>query len=154
MSDDAMWDGFAGAVVRIDLPDGTAAVLAPRPSGEVGRFPFESAVHIVTAYNPAGVEIDESANADRHRRLAAETAELDTVDTVGSAPDGSMPEPGVGLLSVTTEHAIALGRAFGQRAIYRWTPDALVIVGVDEPHQRALGWSLTSADGSTASAPG
>jgi hypothetical protein len=146
VNDDAMWDGFAGAVVRVELPDGTAAILAPRPSGDVGRFPFESAVHIVTAYNPAGIEIDGAANADGHRRLEVETAALDTFATVGSAPDGSMPEPGVGLVSVTTEHAIALGRAFGQRAIYRWTPDALVIVGVDEPQQRALGWSLTAVD--------
>lgn len=142
VDEDSMWDGFAGAVVHLTFPDGVRC-LAPRPDGEVGEFPFDAPVHIVTAYNPAGIEIDEQANIDRHRRLGDAVAGVDTVTTVGSAPDGSMPEPGFALLELQLDEALDLARAFGQRAIYRWTPDELDIVGVDEPHHRRLGWSLT-----------
>lgn len=137
-----MWEGFAGAVVRLELPAG-GALLEPRPPGDVGVFPFAAPVHIVTAYNPAGCEIDEETNIDRHRDLDIAVSGLETIPTVGSAPDGSMPEPGFGLLDVSLSDALDLARDFGQRAIYQWTYDALTIVGVDEPHRRRLGWSLT-----------
>ena len=61
MNDNAIWDGFAHAVVRLDLPTGHV-VLAPKPLGDIGLFPFGAPVHIVTAYNPAGIEIDEETS--------------------------------------------------------------------------------------------
>ena len=137
-----MWDGFAGAVVRLELSTG-GVLLEPRPPGEVGVFPFAAPVHIVTASNPAGSEIDEAANMVRHRLLGIAVTGLDVIPTVGSAPDGSMPEPGFGLLGVSLDTALDLAREFGQRAIYQWTSDALTIVGVDEPHRRRRGWSLS-----------
>ena len=142
MDEDSMWDGFAGAVVRLAFPDGTR-LLEPRSGGDVGEFPFGAPVHIVTAYNPAGIEIDEQANIDRHRRLGDAVAGFSTVATVGSAPDGSMPEPGFALQEVELSEALDLAREFGQRAIYRWTPDELAVIGVDELRHRRLGWSLT-----------
>ena len=56
-----VWDGFAAAVVRVSLPDGDRR-LEPRPPGVVGEYPFDGPVHIITAYNPAGVEADAEAN--------------------------------------------------------------------------------------------
>lgn len=137
-----MWEGFASAVVRLELSAGDA-LLEPRPPGDVGVFPFAAPVHIVTAYNPAGFEIDEETNRSRHRALGMAVAGLATIPSVGSAPDGSMPESGFALLEVSLGYAIDLARDFGQRAIYEWTSDALHIVGVDEPHRRRLGWSLS-----------
>jgi hypothetical protein len=136
-----MWDGFAGAVVRIRLTTG-AVVLTPRAEG-VDAFPFDAPVHIVTAHNPAGVETDEATNERRHRELGRRLASHLVVPTVGSAPDGSMAEPGYAVLDVSLEGALEIGREFGQRAIYRWTADSLSIVGTDEPHLRHLGWSLS-----------
>ncbi len=137
-----MWEGFAGAVVRVELSTG-GVVLEPRPPGDVGVFPFAAPVHIVTAYNPAGFEIDEETNRTRHLALGMAVTGRATIPTVGSAPDGSMPEPGFALLEVSLSYALDLARDFGQRAIYQWTSDALHIVGVDEQHRRRLGWSLS-----------
>ncbi len=143
---DALWQGFAGAVVRVALPTGPHR-LAPVASGTLGRFPFSSPVHIITAHNPGGAEIDAAANAVRHRELHGALAGQTCIDTVGSAPDGSMAEPGFGVLDIELDVALDLGRRFGQVAIYRWTPETLSIVGVDDPTTVDLGWALTALDG-------
>lgn len=137
-----MWEGFAGAIVRIGFATG-AVVLTPEVDGEVGTFPFDSPVHIITAYNPAGIEINGAANELTHQTLGVAVNGYDTFPTVGSARDGSMAEPGYAVLGLELDEAIELGRRFGQVAIYRWTADALTIVGVDEPTELRLGWTLS-----------
>jgi hypothetical protein len=137
-----MWDGFAHAVVRLDLPTGRV-VLEPRLPGDIGIFPLDAAVHIITAYNPAGIEIDEESNIGRHRSLGRALTRHSVVATVGSAPDGSLPEPGYGVLDMTLSDALELASNFGQLAIYRWTPEAFTIVDVDGTYRRRQGWSLS-----------
>ena len=136
-----MWDGFAAAIVEVGLASGPV-VLVPALPGQVGVFPFDQPVHILTAYNPAGRAIDASENEARHEALGAALAGHTVVPTAGSAPDGTFREPGYGLLGVGLDEALDLARTFGQRAIYRWTPDVLSIVGVDEPVQIDVGWTL------------
>lgn len=140
---DALWQGFAGAVVRLALPTGPHR-LAPIAEGTRGRFPYPSPVHIITAHNPGGVEIDAAANRTPHRDLHAALAAHACIETVGSAPDGSMAEPGFGVLDMELDVAVQLGRRFGQVAIYRWTRDTLSIVGVDDPSTIDMGWTLTA----------
>lgn len=110
-------------------------------------FPFDGPVHIVTAYNPRGDPSDEAANRRSHAELAAASgaAGWSALPTVGSGPDGSMPEPGLAILDITLEEAIALGARFGQAAVYAWHPDGLDIVGVFDEHTRSLGWRLEDA---------
>ncbi|MEE8331197.1 MAG: DUF3293 domain-containing protein [Acidimicrobiia bacterium] len=137
-------DCFARAVVTISFEDGTR-VLHPQPTGDVGSsFPFRRAVHIVTAYNPGGVVSDAAANADRHRSLVdvVRTLGVETLETIGSASDGSIPEPGLLVAGLPRETAIAVGHRFGQSAIYEWRHDALEILGVAAPASRVLGWRL------------
>jgi len=136
-----MWAGFAQAVVRLDLPGGEV-VLTPTERLRGGAFPFADPVHIVTAYNPAGLESDEAANRERHVALGHALAGRPLVASTGSGPDGSMPEPGYAILDTTLNEAIDLGRRFGQRAIYQWAPDWLDIVGVSEAARFRLGWEL------------
>lgn len=138
-----MWDAFASAVVRVELAGGPA-VLTPRADG-AGEFPFDRPVHIITAYNPAGIETDGATNQRRHDEFGRRLASHSVVETTGSAPDGSMAEPGYAVLHISLDEALELGREFGQRAIYRWTAESLTIVGVDEPDRRDLGWSLAPA---------
>ena len=132
------------AKIVLELVTGRA-LLAPASPGDVGVFPFPAPVHIITAYNPAGVEIDDETNVARHGLLGAAVAGFEVIASVGSAPDGTMAEPGFALLGVPFRQALDLARQFGQRAFYRWTPQALGIVGVDEPVRRHLGWTLTEA---------
>ncbi len=142
MTEDEMWDAFAEAIVRIDLTTGPA-VLAPEAFVGVGRFPFDAPVHIITAYNPAGVEIDAGSNGRHHLALGHALAAHEVLPTVGSARDGSMAEPGYAVLGLSLDEATELGRQFGQRAIYRWAADALTIVGVGDATERRLGWALS-----------
>ena len=136
-----MWDGFGQAIVRVELTDGPV-ILVPRGEG-VGEFPFHAPVHIITAYNPAGIQADETTNRERHRELERRLARYDVLPTVGSDPDGSIAEPGYAVLGVSLDTAVEIGREFVQRAIYRWTHDSLSIIGVDEPIQLHFGWSLS-----------
>ena len=124
-------------------------VLHPRLPGDVGDgFPFRGPVHVVTAYNPRGLVSDEASNAARHRALLdrVETIGVESFATVGSGTDGSMREPGVLLVGLDRVSAIALGRRFGQSAIYEWRSDRLALVGALEPGIRILGWSLGTSD--------
>jgi len=138
---DSMWEGFAQAIVRVELTDGPV-VLVPRGEG-VGEFPFHGPVHIITAYNPAGVQTHDATNRERHRELEHRVTPYDVLPTVGSDPGGSMPEPGYALLDVSLDTAVEIGHEFEQRAIYRWTHESLSIIGVDEPIRLHLGWSLS-----------
>jgi hypothetical protein len=136
-----LWEAFAGAVVRISLPDGDHRI-EPRPPGNAGNHPFGSPIHIITAYNPRGIEADVAANEARHAALAEALGSREAFATVGSATDGSMAEPGLAVVGLELDEAVALGRRFGQVAIYRWTTDALAIIGVDDRRTVEMGWSL------------
>ncbi|MEZ5245432.1 MAG: DUF3293 domain-containing protein [Acidimicrobiales bacterium] len=136
-----LWEAFAGAVVRISLPDGDHRI-EPRSPGRTGDHPFGSPIHIITAYNPGGIEADVATNEARHAALAEALGARETFATVGSAPDGSMAEPGLAVIGLEADEAVELGRRFGQEAIYRWTADALTIVGVRVPDTVEMGWSL------------
>lgn len=121
------------------------AVLEPAEPDSVGDFPFGLPVHVITAYNPAAVEGDEDGNERRHASLTTALSAYDTIPSVGSARDGSLAEPGFGVLDITTATAVGIGRSFGQIAIYRWSAEALTIVAVDDSTELRLGWSLTPA---------
>lgn len=138
---DEMWQGFAQAIVTLQL-DGARAVLQPEEPDRVGSFPFLNPVHIVTAFNPAGLETDARENDRRHVAFGRVVEHYETFPTIGSAPDGSFAEPGYGLVDVSTDDALDVARTFGQRAIYRWTSDALTILGVTESIELRLGWTL------------
>lgn len=114
--DHGLWDGFAEAVVQITLDEGTSVILVPAPPGSVDTFPFDGPVHIITAYNPRGDLSDEAANRRSHAELAAASgaAGWSALPTVGSGPDGSMPEPGLAIFDITRGEAVALGARFGQ----------------------------------------
>lgn len=144
-SDAEPWSDFARAVVRIELPTGSYRI-EPRDPVELGEFPLDAPVHIVTAYNPAGLVADDADNRRRHDELRRAVSGRVTYPTVGSAPDGSLAEPGRAIAGLDLAAALELGRRFGQRAIYEWSPDGLRIVGVDEPLTRSMGWVLTRLD--------
>lgn len=137
-------DGFARAIVHIVFPDGER-ILQPQRAGEVeNAYPFTAPVHIVTASNPLGSIADHASNEANHRRLLdhAKSLGVETVPTIGSAPDGSIPEPGILIEGLDRSAAVALGDEFGQSAIYEWSEDRLEILGVRYPQSRTLGWRL------------
>ncbi len=142
MHDDT-WEAFTRAGVRVELDAGPRR-LEPRRPGDVGAFPFAAPVHIVTAYNPSGIESSLDRNEAHHARLLAELGDRRVLPTVGSAVDGTMAEPGCAILDIELDEGIGIGARFGQRAIYRWSAGELVVVGVDEAGRTAMGWTLTA----------
>lgn len=137
-----MWAGFSEAVVELVLDTGRV-LLEPRPAGVVAAFPLDDPVHIVTAFNPAGVAATLEQNLAAHGRLRTALGSAVRFETVGSAPDGGFAEPGFAFVAAESE-ALAIGEQFGQAAIYRWSADALTILGVDESGRRhRLGWALS-----------
>jgi hypothetical protein len=145
MIDDPLWDAFAGAVITIELGVGRR-VLEPRPTGVVGTFPLADPVHIITEWNPGGAPSTLASNIERAKDLDASLDQLQPLPTIGSAVDGSFPEPGVAVVGLSETQAIEFGRRFGQAAIYRWTPDSLTILGADHLGEHVMGWELTERE--------
>jgi hypothetical protein len=138
---DETWTGFTQAVVQISMPSGPH-LLRPDVPGRSGRFPFAAPVHIITAYNPAGHLVDADSNRERAVELDVAVAHLTTFPTIGSAPDGSCAEPGHAIFDIDLATAVEIGRRFGQRAIYAWTPDSLDVIALTGATRESLGWQL------------
>jgi hypothetical protein len=79
---------------------------------------------IVTAYNPESVALCEAENRAAHENLIHATAAYDTRSTCATDPTGAWPpEPGLLVLGITADAAMALGRTFRQNAIVWITQD-------------------------------
>lgn len=143
---DARTDDYTRAVLRIPDLDGRARLLRPRARGHVaGVFPFEAPVHVVTAHNPGDARLDHAENAARQNRLEAE---LDARGVphhavVAGAEDGSHAEEGALVTGLDDDAARALGVAWGQDAVFRWSRTAWTVLACDDAPSVDLGWELT-----------
>jgi Protein of unknown function (DUF3293) len=118
------WEGFANAHTWIHA-EHRWWQLIPRPVGCActGRQrPAWLSVpcHVVTAYN-----LDGRAAADADNQAAARALRADSrldglmvLPSVGGHPDGAWLEPGVAVIGLSRQQARALGRAYGQLAVY------------------------------------
>ena len=90
-------------------------------------------VHVVTAWNPSSSPVDDEVNAAADVALCQVLhdagASLDRC--TGSNPDGSWREEGWAATGLTRVKACAIGRQFGQDAIYEATAESLRIVWCD-----------------------
>ncbi len=120
--DDALWEIYCSAAVRIDLPGRCVELvggdrLDPAP-GDPG------ALYVLTAWNPLGRELPEAVNHRAARRLVAalETAGTPWHPALGHAADGSWAEEGLAVALPSRAEATALGRRWEQLAVYEWSP--------------------------------
>jgi hypothetical protein len=142
------WDEYVRAVVRIELVGGLVQI-APAPPGRAdGTFPDvpHDVVYVVTAFNPAGLISPEAANQQAHtaliRRLAADHATY--WEAAGGDPGWTHTEAGFALIGVDEDYAKALGRDFGQDAIFEWTPTELSVLACDSERRSSAGWIMTA----------
>jgi hypothetical protein len=134
------------AVLRVPDLDGRALVLRPRPPGQVaGTFPFAAPVHVVTAHNPGAERPGPAGNAARQARLEADldARGLRHWRTVAGAEDGSHAEEGALVAGLDDDEARALGAAWGQDAVFRWTRAAWTVLACDDVAPIELGWELS-----------
>jgi len=133
---------YTRAVLRVP---GLGLVLRPGPPGRVdGAFPFDTPVHVVTAHNPGPAYLDEAENAARQARLEADldARGLEHWTTVAGAEDGSHAEVGALVVGLDDAAARALGAAWGQDAVFRWSPTAWTVLACDDAAAVDLGWKL------------
>ncbi|MET7763203.1 DUF3293 domain-containing protein [Streptomyces sp. NPDC005393] len=142
------WTLYQQAVVDIELPEGTVRV-APAPRGvTVGSFPVrhEETVHVVTAHNPGGCLASRLDNDRAHQELLGllRRRGLRWWPAVGGDAEGQHTEDSAAVVGLSDHEAHALGRQFGQDAVFAWSATAwrlLCCFGTEEAPMR--GWQAT-----------
>ena len=142
------WNEYVRAVVRIELADGLVQI-APAPPGRAdGTFPDvpDHVLYVVTAFNPGGVVRPERGNRQAHaaliRRLEAD--QVTSWEAAGGDPGWTHTEASFALVGVDQAYAKALGRDFGQDAIFEWTPTELCVLACDSERRSMAGWIMTA----------
>lgn len=117
--DPALRDAYLAAVYRVLAPGETIELAAGRPAiglaPVVGGWPWA----LVTAWNPGSVPRPAEENREAQRRLEDEIAALDlrTLPTEASDARGAFREPGLLVIGIEPDAAVALARRHGQAAI-------------------------------------
>ncbi len=99
--------------------------LAETPSG---GWPHN--FHIITAHNPGViVGADINAKADEELRRELNLAGSRCFRITGCSPDLKHQEQGWGVAGLSEEKAIAIGRQYGQNAIFEVSAGMLSVIG-------------------------
>jgi Protein of unknown function (DUF3293) len=120
-------------------------VLRPREPGVVGAFPFDvDVVHVLTAHNPGAERPGPAENAARQDRLVADLRRrgLRYWPAVAGAADGAHAEASVVVAGLGDDEARAVGAAWGQDAVFRWSRGAWSVVACDDAASVDLGWEI------------
>jgi hypothetical protein len=96
-------------------------------------------ITLVTGWNPGGRDVEAERNraANKALRRALETRGLPWRPALGRATDGSWAEPGFAVGGLDEEAAAALGREWGQLAVYMIKPAEVVVLASDRSFRRA-----------------
>lgn len=140
-----LWDSYRQAVVHLQTREGRLSVRAD-PAGARGPFVpgVSGAVHVLTGWNPEGVEQAADANQRANARLAEALRErgLTWWPADGAAADGSWHEDGFAVVGLSRAEACGLAAVFGQLAIYEWAdaPDGFRLITRDGEVVDAMAW--------------
>ncbi len=135
-------DVYLDVLLRLHLPDGLT-MLEPAPAGSThGVAPTREPVHVITAFNPHGRVATETDNARSHRALVERLRSRGIASHPAAGGDRSWRhvEPGVVIIGLPRAEAVALGKDFGQDAIFEWTADALSVISCTDDSVVELGW--------------
>ena len=157
------WDDYSRAILRLNLPEGEIKVAPAAFGRRKGRFPGDGRLfHIITAHNPGGQLLSPEDNALAQSRLVARAADtaLEHYPAAGGDRGCEHVEQGLAVVGLDRGQACALGRDFGQEAIFEWSPAGLAVVGCedeDSPREHFRGWvsspvNDTAAPGATSTA--
>ena len=147
------WDDYTEAILRLDLPDAEIEV-APAAFGRTeGTFPGEGRpFHIITAYNPGGHLSSADDNALAQSRLTDRVTEtaLEYYPAAGGDRAWEHVEPSLAVLGLDRDQACALGREFGQDAIFEWSPTGLAVLSCSDARVHYTGWATSPVEDTSA----
>jgi len=125
-TDDALWDMYLEAIIECDVDGRTQCLRGP--SAEL--LPATAPIFVLTAYNPGGIDRDDTENEADERVLEQELSAIGATfwPALGRSPDGSWSEPGVALASFDRARACSLGYRYGQLAVYELTDEQVHVV--------------------------
>ncbi len=141
---DERWATYADTVVSVQEPDGTWSTLTGPDA--VQTWPFEGAVHLITASDPYGrlrpPDVNDANNAELVYRLWSQGHP--GIPARGSDPVGEHFEDGALFRDLDRGAATAIGRDFGQEAIFEIDADEVRIVGCFA--ERVESWPRRASD--------
>ena len=146
MATDEQWSSYARAVVDLAPPGHPLMRLVPDRPGTAGIWPdgLDAPVVVVTAWNPDSEVRPEEINRAANEALVADLDRrgLRHWPATGRDPEVLHHEDGVAVTGMTEAEGIALGRRFGQAAVFVWTPEAWEVVSCTDARRHVHGWCL------------
>ncbi|MFJ6539560.1 DUF3293 domain-containing protein [Streptomyces sp. NPDC091385] len=144
------WAAYRQAVVDIRFAERGVVRMVPCSVGVTeGAFPEPSGrtLHVVTAFNPRGRVVAAEDNARAHALLLAWLGRGGHTwwPATGSSPCGTHAEESVAVTGLSDAEARALGRRFGQDAVFAWSRAERRLLACFEEWSEAAGWRATSA---------
>lgn len=136
-SDDRLWHEYAATTVRMELPSGAVLLTPARERGD--RQPPAGPLHVVSACDP-GSRGERRHDAVRTSLLQVALDGCLTYQAVGASADGRHAEDSLAVAGLTDEHARALGRRFGQVAVFAWSGATWSVLACATNRRTDLGW--------------
>ena len=121
------WAAFVATRIHIYVDKDTVTV---QPDLVPERFPWNHPVYVITGWNPGvvcSVETNNVANGELEAVLRASGHPVYSAE--GCAIDGSWAEESYAVEGLAREEAIAIGRRFGQLAIFEVTAAGVDVIG-------------------------
>ncbi|MFG2480253.1 DUF3293 domain-containing protein [Streptomyces fagopyri] len=138
------WPDYLRAIVDIAFPAFSIRV-APGPLDGVAGLPYPldraHTIHIVTAFNPYGRRTSARANLRAQHELLHDIGlhGLRWWPAVGGDPVGTHAEISAAVVGMNDAQARALGRRFGQDAVFAWSPTSWRLLAcADAAHDTVL----------------
>jgi hypothetical protein len=138
------WASHRSAIVEIQGPHGP---FVAGPHMALGRRDVPSprdrdVFWIITAENPNGEPADDEDNATATEALRHELESHGwfVLDAVGGDLDWVHTERSFAVLGPTEEQAVALGRKYGQQAIFGWDHERWLLLSCVDGHRERMHW--------------
>lgn len=122
------WSLYRDTIVSAEATPGVVEDL--NGPAAVDAWPFPSAVHVLTAWNPQGVPMGESRHREVQLRLVEEVLRRGGrfVHGTGRAIEGGHAEPSIIVWGLDRSIAMAIGRQASQDAIFEIDADQIRMV--------------------------
>lgn len=117
---------YLGAIIECEIDGRTQCLRGP----DARPLPPGDPIFVLTAYNPGGIDRDDSENEASERSLERELSSAGATywPALGRSRDGSWSEPGVAVAMFDRAAACAYGDRYGQLAVFELTDDQVHVV--------------------------